>query len=479
MQKSHGYLLIGICAFIWVMTQMSIAHAQTIRWSSPVIISNPGTDSVRPALVVDATGTAHIFWIDRPPKTSLGSSYLTHAQVVSDKPSFANEVLTVGSSDYLSAVATSDGFLHLAWAEQESVYYSRAWASDAHNAQAWSRPRVIAAPALIATLVGDDRGRLHLVYSPRERVALSYKQSLDGGVTWSAARSIESPSSAPFAVNASIAIDKTGTLHLAWFNSDNDHWGLEAYYARSADNGTTWSPPRLIDSLTEQRYGRGYGPAWINLAVTGENNVHLIWDGSPMGQRWEQISTDGGLSWQKPVSLFGEMRGITGLNALAVDSAGVLHLISGRLDSQGEFNLMFTSRKGKDWGAIAPVPGSFKANERPSAAVALGNRLYVAWENVVGEGRRIALAYTNVDAPSLPKAVLPTRSLGQTPTVAKTRAVAPPTVASPTAALVQSEAREEFSLLSGPAVGLIAGIFPVLVIILFLIMARSRTPHGG
>lgn len=452
-------------------------------WSEPTVISDPEVASIRPAVVADHEGVAHIFWIERGAidDGQAPADYLVHLSTDGVRVSDPNEILVIApGSDYLSATATNDGFLHLVWVEnRRTVQHSRAWAPDAHDARSWSTQVAIAEPALIAALTSDDDGRLHLVYSPEHKVALSYMQSQDGGESWDIQQPIESESESPFAVNARLVVDKSGVIHLAWFNSDIGHWGLEVHYARSVDEGSTWENIRLVDSQESGSYESNYGPAWVDIGISGRNTIHLIWDGSPIGQRWEQISYDGGITWNEPVPLFDELRGITGLNALVTDGAQGLYLLTGRLGTPDQNNLMVASWTGNEWGEIEPIAGSPSSSERPSAAVALGSRLFVAWESEPGSASpEIYLANAMLDAPTLDAGLLEAPASSSSEEVVKDPVGQ--TADSPTEDVITSTSQTSVRRGSEPRSGsdLTAGIIPALAIVLGAVAWKLRPNRG-
>ena len=473
----------SLLAIAIASTHAFASFADGPTWSEPTVISNPEVASIRPAVVADPEGVAHIFWIERGAidDGQAPADYLVHLSTDGIRVSDPNEILVIApGSDYLSATATNDGFLHLVWVEnRRTVQHSRAWAPDAHDARSWSTQVAVAEPALIAALTSDDDGRLHLVYSPEHKVALSYMQSQDGGETWDAPQPIESETESPFVVNARVLVDQSGVIHLAWFNSDIGHWGLEVYYARSVDGGSTWENIRLVDTQAAGSYESNYGPAWVDIGISGRNTIHLIWDGSPIGQRWEQISTDGGITWSDTLPLFGELRGITGLNALVMDSAQDLHLITGRLGTPDQNNLMVASWTGNEWGEIEPIAGSPASSERPSAAVALGNRLFVAWESEPGSASPgIYLANALLDAPTVDAGILeaPASTSGEEVVKDPVSQIPDSVTEDAITSTSQSSARRGSEPRSGS--DLTAGIIPALVIVLGAVAWKLR-PHRG
>jgi hypothetical protein len=202
--------------------------------------------------------------------------------------------------------------------------------------------------------------------------------------------------------------DRRGRLHLVYADQASPGPPVGAYYQRSDDGGATWSGPRLFDGYGPG-YDGNYGPAYPNVVAVGEDEIHVVWDGRPLGQRWHKWSADGGLSWTAPEQVNDFQRGLTIPNALAVDSAGVLHLITlGWLDfgllPSGAFH---TSWQAGSWSPLETISQMEWAPEAPNAAVALGNELVAVWHNLNEERLEIWTTSIVLDAPRLPAAAPP------------------------------------------------------------------------
>jgi len=186
--------------------------------------------------------------------------------------------------------------------------------------------------------------------------------------------------------------------------------GIGVYYLRSNDAGDSWTELLQIDS-GEAGYDDQYGPSWPNILAVGEDQVHIVWDGQPAGQRWHQWSNNSGTSWSKSEVINKLHRGLTEPNGLAVDSSGVVHLLTlGWLDTN-EFpnGPFYTYWKDGEWAPISRVTERSDWDaEGPSLAVVNGNQLLATWRHQEGSTNEAWASSLLVDAPLIsPEPIAP------------------------------------------------------------------------
>jgi hypothetical protein len=125
----------------------------------------------------------------------------------------------------------------------------------------------------------------------------------------------------------SLLISENGTLHIVWkqqsIQGDGVPQSLSLYYTQSEDGGQTFSDAKLVveDPV-----------AWREIVTDGKGQLHLLWQRpDTVTTVWDQVSLDGGNSWQFPQGLPNEGR----LAAVTKDPAGRLNLVgmgTGTLD---------------------------------------------------------------------------------------------------------------------------------------------------
>ncbi|MBK9181960.1 MAG: exo-alpha-sialidase [Ignavibacteria bacterium] len=158
---------------------------------------------------------------------------------------------------------------------------------------------------------------MHLVWNSGTEDALRYARSVDGGATWSAPRIIHTYK--PFGTKSTIngqtnsrvkgvvraecyptlTIDNTGGARNGWLYLT---WAADnypnVYFSRSTDNGTTWSPARIVhsDTTNDQFW------SWISLDPTSGEIAIMYSDSRDdvdniLVNTYVSWSSDGGTTW--------------------------------------------------------------------------------------------------------------------------------------------------------------------------------------
>jgi hypothetical protein len=119
-----------------------------------------------------------------------------------------------------------------------------------------------------------------------------YKQSTDGGATWSSSQNLSGTTG--ISHNPFIAVVGSN-IHVVW--SDNITGNYEIFYKQSTDGGATWSSSQNLSGTT----GVSYGPS---IAVDG-CNFHVVWWDNITGndEIFYKQSTDGGATWSSSQNL--------------------------------------------------------------------------------------------------------------------------------------------------------------------------------
>jgi hypothetical protein len=149
--------------------------------------------------------------------------------------------------------------------------------------------------------------------APPNTVAVN-KGTFDGsgGLTWSQPTFIN-PTTAPSTLNdkewiaadANLSSPFRDRVYVTWtrfvFNPANGHYVQSPIaFAFSEDGGKTFSAPQLI--VGNVLYGQGSRPV-----VGPDGTVYVFWDGSKrlatLDSIWMVKSSDGGLTWSKPVAV--------------------------------------------------------------------------------------------------------------------------------------------------------------------------------
>ena len=460
------------------------AQSSTVDWEPPFTLSSTPQNSEYPAIVADRFGNVHVFWsedVDGAPfeddkdHPQAGNAILyTRWDGVSwSRPV---DILFIPDESRAGNVAVhvdANDELHAVWEGLTNFYYSHAPAWQASSAQAWSKPIVVATGSArsrwTSSILSDASGNLHIVYATGGNEAGIYHiLSQDAGLTWGSPVKVSEPLDLlekSFS-NAQVITDGANRLHAVWQTNQQAGYGQAVYYARSVDEGETWSPPLQL------RY-RGPGDTWVELpylAVRGESELHLIYvNGSNVG-RAHRISTDAGQTWSEPRIIITELEGINGYVFPLVDGAGQMHLIANMRTRDQVGGIFYARWLGDAWSRAEPLvvnnPNEADAHWT-AGTVRLGNELHVAWTQL-SRGEIGYVSGTISSAPQTPPHAVPSplpptpvpsaivRVKAQTPTPQPT--LSPPRPAAGTSASTERGTPAPLVVASSLSVLFVAGV---------------------
>jgi len=346
-----------------------------------------------------------------------------------------------------------------------------------------------------------------------------YRHSADGGATWSAPVNLSrSPGGA---LKCQIEVDAEDVLHVIW-EEGVDYTGqglpMGLTYRRSLDGGVTWEPAyRILNGTLDSReatptptalpaHAQWFQPTvWLTSAgipqqpaiavdAVGASAV-MVWRTTSDDHIYFQISYDGGGTWSAPEPVPGMApRPLNDtpydLYDLVTDSLGRAHLlVAGRLlDAEsapaqvvGLYHLVWDGKAWRRPVVIYEEPGMYP--EWPQAAIQLGNRLHATWfvrsevdRYVSDEGQyKVLHAQRVINAPTLAPAPGTVTTLTPTPQPEVTRTPAPDPTREPrplpdSGKLDLDRLRSEEPQLMALAISLA----PIGAIVMFLMVLRRR-----
>ncbi|MCA9859213.1 MAG: hypothetical protein KC438_05790 [Thermomicrobiales bacterium] len=263
--------------------------------------------------------------------------------------------------------------------------------------------------------VVDSKGVVHIVYSAREKDESGYYSTLlytreDGNGGWIEPVAISLDALAGHQIAASLTIDATDTLYVAW----QDQRAFSPQALSSPANADIFVSQREVDGLWTV-------PVLINnhyptsaasrpqLVVDG-NRLVAVWSvyTSAMGlsaaarMEWSQRPLDDELDWTAPQTLTNGRGDLFGgrLVAMAADPTGGVVLAYGRIGSTDTF--LFTKRLGpgaSTWGSDTLIAFG-ESGTYPAIAINNLGTVYVSFN--VGSGNLVdvgatAISYRSVE----------------------------------------------------------------------------------
>ncbi len=380
-------------AFLGLMLiHVHCALAQETMWQGAIPVTASGEEGLSPDVIPLGDSTVCVLW-----SQYAGERYRLFSRRWVDgswEPVVFIES-NVGDALYPSA-SFSSGILHVTWVETFGFQLGRVWvARSLDGGASWESPQVVS-----QGYSGVSRGTIsasglavHLVWAEPQSVASSivYSRSLDGGVSWSdpgplASSSIEcrNPWICVNGVNVSVIWED-------WRNG-----GPEVYFRRSMDSGATWTKEftlSLVDKFASE------GP---RIAVTGAV-LQAVWsEDTPDGAAVIFArSLDNGSSWTR--KRLTTPQGFHPEPALAVSGKNTLVAYQRVEEGVGEILATESHDTGVTW--TAPVHATAVDGFRsmlPSLSLRTDSAFF-GWMDLLPSGPQVWLARN----PPLPGALIP------------------------------------------------------------------------
>ena len=215
-----------------------------------------------------------------------------------------------------------------------------------------------------------------------------FTRSTDGGISFATEKIIAQGSATVYDAFPSLAVTQAGTIHMAWCGVTNNESAYNIWYAKSEDNGVSFSAPVHITTNNAAVF-----PA---IGASG-NNVYILYaDASqyPKANYYFARSADGGSTFETPVQVNdAECKGTVkfeGLTNILVDPSGNLYLawVDGRrADGSGDICLAKSTDQGQSFAANVivndtTISRSDSAQYLPVIASDGANNVYVSFADI-------------------------------------------------------------------------------------------------
>lgn len=322
-----------------------------------------------------------------------------------------------------------------------ALYFSRATSGNAARESRWAEPM------RLGISFDGEIGSIDVAWDAAETVFMAYSipvnaergiylvQSKDHGASWSEPLQVFNGEAAGFDVVGapSLLITENGSLQIIWkqqsIQGDGDSQPISLYFTRSEDGGRTFSAAELVVDEPV---------AWQEIVTDGKGNLHLLWQSQEnVTTVWDQISLDGGHSWQTPQGL----PDVAMPAAVTVDSDGQLHLVHAGPGTLGHWLW-----DGTRWRSEVPLNWSSDTEEQDqpemlAAAVNKEGKLVVVLGVPTGDGAEMKLLYSMHALELSPRQTV-TKAVPTPTEVPPTIAPATPTIApaTPTPQLSSTQA---------------------------------------
>jgi len=200
----------------------------------------------------------------------------------------------------------------------------------------------------------------------------------DAGKTWSTAVSISNTPG--MSTEPSIAVESNGSLDAVWTDTSTSDKTPDIFFARSTDNGKTWTQPKDIANTP----GKSSDP---KIVVGKNNSLHVVWCDTSKGTKNRDIyyssSIDGGEHWGKdpllPATDISNTSGFSSKPTIAVDETGGVHVAwIDTTRSEDHPDVFYARTAGTSW--TKPVDISFSVRKSIHASIACSRgKTYLCW----------------------------------------------------------------------------------------------------
>ncbi len=233
------------------------------------------------------------------------------------------------------------------------------------------------------------QGQIYVAWQMQSNItaecAIMFSRSLDGGMTFSTPLNVSNDPT-ECAQFPQMFVDSTGMLNLAWttLGRSSDNNGPltnpnELYFARSTDQGATFSTPVPLVGIN-QFTGMGPDASAVGdpqIAVEANGAIAVVFDAATTTDLIALFtrSTDGGATFGTPVTL---ATGGANSPTIAIDSCGGIDVAWA-----GGSDVFFTrSTDGATFAPATNLSNAQKSEFSPAIATNANGSAYVVWEDL-------------------------------------------------------------------------------------------------
>lgn len=409
--------LTGLLVVLLLMTmrgQVPSTSAQSVAFEKPVLLSPDAGSAWFPDIAVDPYGDLHVVWTTSTRDydqvmytTSRDGIEWAPVNDIKAYPTQGEALRPTLLTTSLTQIMLSDKF--------DNVRFSRNTYENADNAISWSDdlPMFETNIGYYSRMAMLPDESILMVYTENVQASgcptcyvLMGRTSPDMGTTWSEPVAISQGNLG--AGKPNLWVDSIGVIHLVWESGIGGGLGqinepTRVRYARSTDNGKTWSMPlNMVPDENEDLQFRN-----IVVGQDGMGNLLVAYWGLPSNDVYYVISKDNGESWEASGTI-PDVQGtgavtLTRLDAytMAVDSSGFLHLamVGQAADMRAnELAVMDVIWDGNKWHAPA-IAVSMRGDvpEWPKIAISNGNQINITYfvrnESAVWESDAVDVNY--------------------------------------------------------------------------------------
>lgn len=413
MLRKIAILFICILSLITFFPIASSAQSSTELWSKPRRLSTEYTFSWFPDIAVDAIGRVHVVWSSGAPGFDTVSYTFSEDGINWMEP---NNIAAIaqGYGSYATRPALfigKSGMMYLIY-RATTMYYSKAYVEVAYSARNWLPGIAINTDqiAYFSKIVEDSQGKLHLVYSENVPSTncpicfrLYYRQSNDGGMTWSSPLAISEEGNG--SAKPQLIEDNKGNLYLVWEAGRGGDLGqvtgsIQINFSYLRPGAAKWSSPIQLNWANSP----GLYPT---IGIDGRQKIIVAWLDQVNNIVIYRTSNDQGEKWSLPSVIPGVVGGLgvvaTNLDdySMATDNLGNVHLIMVGREQEIELGTQAATETPGGTGVPTKTPEPTNTPE-PAISRKKLSLLHLIW-NGIGWSKPISIVDYFGDLPEWPR----------------------------------------------------------------------------
>ncbi len=276
------------------------------------------------AIAINQQGTTRAYVVYHDDTQGASQAYLVSTK---KKAKFkkAQNITPIGAAAFSPRIALdSSEALNVVWGDTETGNRRVIFTRSTDLGATFSESRDISqseGAAFEPEICVDQTDAINVVWEDTAagNSAIMFARSVDNGLTFSAPLAISDPTRR--AIEAHIAVDRGNGIHVIW--TDEVEEDSQIFYARSTDGGQGFSAPVNISNDEGRQARKPY-------ITTFGNTIYIAYhtERTTRKQVFLHRSTDGGASFEdrEQVSRADNSRGRAHSVAMAADSTGKLHL---------------------------------------------------------------------------------------------------------------------------------------------------------
>jgi len=333
-------------------------------------------DSLNPVIASDSSTGLHVVWADTTP----GNYEIFYKRSTDGGASWSPRTRLTWNAGWSSipCIATDSGNgVYVVWKDNMPGTYEIYYKSSTDSGVSWSTTKRLTWNAGLSsspTIAVDSSNKIHVMwedYSPGN-FEIFYKQSTDGGGTWSAPTRITWNTG--WSGEPSITTDSSNKIHAVW--NEELFGDFEIVYKSSSNGGTSWSKVKLL-TIND---GDSHNPVVVADSGTG---IHVVWNDDSPGnyEIFYKRSTDSGTFWSVPQRLSWNT-GWSSVPSMAIDSANGVYVVW-KDDTSGNNEILFrnSTDNGVSWVARERLTWNTGWSSAPALVFDSGGALHLVWND--------------------------------------------------------------------------------------------------